>query len=51
MSRSYKLGYAVGTVVLFAVAVLLIGLAPVALFWLVLVVCVVGLLRRRHVRA
>jgi hypothetical protein len=51
MSPSYKLGYAAGTALLFVIAVLLIALAPVALFWVFLGVMVWWLIRRHaHAR-
>jgi hypothetical protein len=48
MSPSYKLGLAVGTGLRFLVAVLLIGLAPVLVFWLYLAASIACLLRRAH---
>jgi hypothetical protein len=46
MSPSYRLGLAVGTGLRFLLAVLIIGLAPVLMFWAYLAACVVWLLQR-----
>jgi hypothetical protein len=46
MSPSYKLGYLADVVLRFAVAVVLIGIAPILMFWAYVVACLVWLLRR-----
>jgi hypothetical protein len=47
MRPSYALGYIVGTVLRFVAGVLLIGLAPVLMFWLYLAASVGWLLGER----
>jgi hypothetical protein len=47
MKPTYALGLAVGSIVRLLVAVLLIGLAPVLMFWLFLAASVAWLFRRR----
>lgn len=48
MRPTYTLGFLVGSILRLAVAVLLIGLAPVLMFWLYLAASIGWLLRRPH---